>query len=34
MSNNVIILIARILLSFMFIFAGFGKLTDPASTPA
>lgn len=30
--SNVIILIARILLSFMFIFAGFGKLTDPAST--
>ncbi|MBA9031491.1 DoxX family protein [Rhizobium leguminosarum] len=32
MSNNVIILIARILLSFMFIFAGFGKVTDPAAT--
>ncbi|AGS20683.1 DoxX family protein [Rhizobium etli] len=32
MSNNVLILIARVLLSFMFIFAGFGKITDPAST--
>lgn len=31
-TNNVIILIARILLSFMFIFAGFGKVTDPAAT--
>ncbi|MBL0370586.1 DoxX family protein [Rhizobium sp. KVB221] len=30
--SNVIILVARILLSFMFIFAGFGKLTDPAGT--
>ncbi|MBY5559183.1 DoxX family protein [Rhizobium leguminosarum] len=32
MSNNVIILIARILLSFMFILSGFMKLTDPAGT--
>lgn len=34
MSNtqNVVILVARILLSFMFIYAGFGKLTDPAGT--
>ncbi|MCJ7996970.1 DoxX family protein [Rhizobium cremeum] len=31
-SNNAIILIARILLSFMFIYAGFGKLTDPSGT--
>ena len=31
-TNNVILLIARILLSFMFIYAGFGKLTDPAGT--
>ncbi|MEZ2129429.1 MULTISPECIES: DoxX family protein [unclassified Sinorhizobium] len=31
-TNNIIILVARILLSFMFIFAGFGKLTDPAGT--
>jgi putative oxidoreductase len=31
-TNNAIILIARILLSFMFIFAGFGKVTDPAAT--
>jgi putative oxidoreductase len=31
-TNNVIILVARILLSFMFILAGFGKLTDPAGT--
>ena len=31
-TNNVIILVARILLSFMFIFSGFGKLSDPAGT--
>lgn len=31
-ANSAILLIARILLSFMFIFAGFGKLTDPAGT--
>ena len=31
-TNSIILLIARILLSFMFIFAGFGKLTDPAGT--
>ena len=31
-TNNIIILVARILLSFMFIFAGFGKLADPAGT--
>lgn len=30
--NNYIILVARILLSFMFILSGFGKLTDPAGT--
>lgn len=34
MSNttSILILVARILLSFMFIMAGFGKLTDPAGT--
>lgn len=32
MSNNVLILVARILLSFIFIYSGFGKLTDPAGT--
>ena len=31
-TNNIIILVARILLAFMFIFAGFGKLADPAGT--
>ncbi|MCQ2005204.1 DoxX family protein [Rhizobium sp. NRK18] len=31
-TNNAILLIARILLSFMFILSGFGKLTDPAAT--
>jgi putative oxidoreductase len=31
-TNNIILLVARILLSFMFIFAGFGKLADPAGT--
>ena len=31
-TNNIVILVARILLSFMFIFAGFGKLADPAGT--
>ncbi|MBO9097389.1 MULTISPECIES: DoxX family protein [unclassified Rhizobium] len=31
-TNNIIILVARVLLAFMFIFAGFGKLTDPAGT--
>lgn len=31
-TNNILILVARILLSFMFIFSGFGKLTDPAGT--
>ena len=30
--NNYIILVARILLAFIFILSGFGKLTDPAST--
>jgi putative oxidoreductase len=29
-TNNTIILVARILLSFMFIMSGFGKITDPA----
>lgn len=34
MSNtqNTIILIARVLLSFIFIYSGYGKLTDPAGT--
>ncbi|MCA1444119.1 DoxX family protein [Ensifer sp. IC4062] len=32
MSQNVIVLIGRILLSIMFIMSGFGKLTDPAAT--
>ncbi|WP_112809465.1 DoxX family protein [Ensifer sp.] len=32
MSQNVVVLIGRILLSIMFITAGFGKLTDPAGT--
>ena len=31
-SQSVLILIARILLSFIFIYSGFGKLTDPAGT--
>jgi putative oxidoreductase len=31
-TNNVVILVARILLSFMFIYSGFGKLADPAGT--
>jgi putative oxidoreductase len=31
-TNNIVILVARVLLSFMFILAGFGKLTDPAGT--
>lgn len=30
--NNTVILLARILLSAIFILSGFGKLTDPAST--
>ena len=30
--NNALLLLARILLSVMFIVAGFGKFTDPAST--
>ncbi|MDM9626518.1 DoxX family protein [Rhizobium sp. S152] len=34
MSNtqNTIILVARVLLSFIFIYSGYGKLTDPAGT--
>jgi putative oxidoreductase len=32
MTKNYILLVARILLSFMFILSGFGKLADPAST--
>ena len=32
MSSSVLILIARILLSFIFILSGFGKLADPAAT--
>ncbi|SIP99732.1 putative oxidoreductase [Rhizobium sp. RU35A] len=31
-TNNAILLIARVLLSFIFILSGFGKLTDPAAT--
>lgn len=31
-SQNALVLVARILLSFIFILSGFGKLTDPAST--
>jgi Predicted membrane protein len=31
-TNNAFILLARILLSFMFIMSGFGKLADPAGT--
>ncbi|MUZ62466.1 DoxX family protein [Agrobacterium vitis] len=31
-TNNAILLLARILLSFIFILSGFGKLTDPAAT--
>jgi putative oxidoreductase len=31
-TNNAVLLIARILLSFIFIYSGFGKLTDPAGT--
>ena len=31
-TNNTIILVARILLAFMFIYTGFGKLTDPSGT--
>jgi len=30
--SNVLILVARILLSFMFIMSGFGKLSDPVGT--
>lgn len=32
MSKSILILIARVLLSFIFIFSGFGKLADPAAT--
>jgi len=31
-SNNALILIARVLLSFIFIYSGYGKLIDPAGT--
>ncbi|MGV8936221.1 MAG: DoxX family protein [Allorhizobium sp.] len=31
-ANNAVILVARILLSFMFIYSGYGKLMDPAGT--
>lgn len=31
-TNNALILVARILLSYIFITSGFGKLTDPAGT--
>ncbi|KAA0699632.1 DoxX family protein [Neorhizobium sp. P12A] len=30
--NNTVILVARILLAFMFIYTGFGKLSDPSAT--
>ena len=30
--NNLLLLLARILLSVMFVMAGFGKFADPAST--
>lgn len=32
MSRDILILVARALLSFMFVMAGFGKLADPAGT--
>jgi putative oxidoreductase len=32
MSKSILILVARILLSFIFILSGFGKLADPAAT--
>ena len=32
-TNNTIILVARILLAFMFIYTGFGKVTNPAFPP-
>ena len=32
MSRDILILVARVGLSFMFIMAGFGKVTDPAGT--
>lgn len=32
MSRDILLLVARVLLSFMFIMAGFGKLADPAGT--
>jgi len=31
-TNNILFLVARVLLSFMFIYSGFGKLMDPAGT--
>lgn len=31
-NSNAIILLARVLLSFLFIYSGFGKLSDPAGT--
>ncbi|MBP1850467.1 DoxX family protein [Rhizobium halophytocola] len=31
-TQNAVVLVARILLSFMFIYSGFGKLADPAAT--
>ena len=31
-SQNTLVLIARVLLSFIFIMSGYGKLTDPAGT--
>lgn len=33
-SQNVLVLIARILLSFIFITSGFSKLVDPPARPA
>ena len=32
MSRDILLLVARVLLSFMFIMAGFGKLANPADT--
>jgi putative oxidoreductase len=31
-TNNIVILVARILLAFMFIYTGYGKLIDPSAT--
>ncbi len=31
-TNNALLVLVRVLLSFIFILSGFGKLTDPAGT--